>query len=86
MEVYMSNDLQTKFKNISDELDRLNLQKAKAEANLETLEKEKQKVHEEIKELANANSVEEAKEKLTKLKEKLNTLSKEAEAVLNDTL
>lgn len=79
-----SNELQTKFKNLSDGLGNLRLEKAKLEANLDTLIKQKDTAFNKIKELANVSSIEEAEEKLTKLKTKLDELAKEAEELLND--
>ena len=78
-----NNDLQQRFQSISDEIESLNLQKARAEANLETMAKEKESLRQQIIELANTNTIEEAEDKLLKLKEKLQMLSKEAEAILN---
>lgn len=79
-----SNELQTKFKNLSDGLGNLRLEKAKLEANLDTLIKQKDTAFNKIKELANVSSIEEAEEKLVKLKTKLDELAKEAEELLND--
>lgn len=79
-----SNELQTKFKNLSDGLGNLRLEKAKLEANLDTLIKQKDTAFNKIKELANVSSIEEAEEKLTKLKTKLDDLAKEAEELLNE--
>lgn len=79
-----SNELQTKFKNLSDGLGNLRLEKAKLEANLDTLIKQKDTAFNKIKELANVSSIEEAEEKLVKLKTKLEELAKEAEELLND--
>ena len=79
-----SNELQTKFKNLSDGLGNLRLEKAKLEANLDTLIKQKDTAFNKIKELANVSSIEEAEEKLTKLKTKLEELAKEAEELLNE--
>jgi len=81
-----SNDLQQRFQSISDEIENLNLQKARVEANLETIAKEKEILRQQIIELANVNTVEEAENVLIKLKEKLDMLSKEAEAILNANL
>lgn len=81
-----SNDLQIKFQNLSDDIENLNLQKAKVEANLETLAKEKESLRQQIIELANVNTIEEAEDRLLKLREKMQELSKEAEAILNDSL
>jgi len=79
-----SNELQTKFKNLSDGLGNLRLEKAKLEANLDTLIKQKDTAFNKIKELANVSSIEEAEEKLVKLKTKLDELAKEAEELLNE--
>lgn len=80
----MSNqDLQQRFQSLSNEIEGLNLQKAKAEANMENLTVEKDKVENQILELANAKTIEEAKQKLEKLQQKLESLEAEAEAVLN---
>ena len=79
-----SNELQTKFKNLSDGLGNLRLEKAKLEANLDTLIKQKDTAFNKIKELANVSSIEEAEEKLVKLKTKLDELAEEAEELLNE--
>lgn len=79
-----SNELQTKFKNLSDGLGNLRLEKAKLEANLDTLIKQKDTAFNKIKELANVSSIEEAEEKLVKLKTKLEELAEEAEELLNE--
>lgn len=76
-------ELQAKFKQLTDSVNHFKLEKAKAEANLENLAKQRDQALEKIKTLANVKTVEEAELKLQKLKEKLNVLSSEAEALLN---
>jgi len=80
----MSKDLQNEFKRISDALNDLNIRRAKAEANLENLHKQKEEALERVMTLAKANSLEDVKDKLGKLEDKLEVLRQKAEEILND--
>lgn len=80
----MSNDLQNEFKRINDAINDLSIRKAKAEANLDTLKAQRDEELEKIKKLAQANSLEEVKEKLKALEKKVEDLKSKAEGILND--
>lgn len=80
----MSKDLQNEFKRISDAINDLSIRKAKAEANLDTLKAQRDEELEKIKKLAQADSLEEVKEKLEALEKKVEDLKSEAEGILND--
>lgn len=79
-----SYDLQIKYKNLSDRLNNLALEKAKAEAQLDQLLEQKEKTFNDIKSIAKVETLEEAEIKLAKLQEKLTGLFAEAEALLNE--
>jgi len=79
-----SYDLQIKYKNLSDRLNNLALEKAKAEAQLDQLLEQKEKTFNDIKSIAKVETLEEAEAKLTKLQKKLTDLFTEAEALFNE--
>lgn len=78
-----SEQLQEKFKGLSDILNNLKLEKAKAEANLETLVYEKTNSLNQLKVLTNVETIEKAEEKLIELKQQLIVLAEQAEAILD---
>lgn len=81
----MTNEqLQEKFKSLSDVLNNLKLEKAKAEANLETLAAQKATALEQLKIYTNTETVEEAKEMLVSIKKELMSLAEQAEAILDE--
>jgi hypothetical protein len=79
-----TNELQIKYKNLSDALNNLKIEKAKAEAQLDNILIQKEEAFNEIKNIAKVNSVSEAEEKLEKVKLKLEELAKEAAEILNE--
>lgn len=79
----MSKDLQNEFKRINDALNDLNIRKAKAEANLETLKKQRDEELEKVKKLANASSLEEVNNRLVVLEKKLEELKESAEEIIH---
>lgn len=79
----MSKDLQNEFKRINDALNDLNIRKAKAEANLETLKKQRDEELEKVKKLANASSLEEVNNRLMVLEKKLEELKESAEEIIH---
>lgn len=79
----MSKDLQSEFKRIKDALNDLNIRKAKAEANLETLKKQRDEELEKVKSLAKASSLEEVKQKLEGLEKKLEELTQKAKEIID---
>lgn len=80
----MSKDLQNEFKRISDAINDLNIRKAKAEANLETLKRQRDEALEKVKKLAQAETLDEVKDKLETLEQKIEELKSKAEGILND--
>jgi hypothetical protein len=80
----MTNEqMQEKFKSLSNMLNNLKLEKAKAEANLETLTNQKSSALDSLQVIANVNTVEEAEEALVTIKQELMSLAEQAEAILH---
>jgi chromosome segregation ATPase len=79
----MSKDLQKRFKELTDSLNELKLEEARAESQLDSIIEKKDLALKNIKALANVSTLEEAEEKLNKLQERLNVMLNEAEELLN---
>jgi chromosome segregation ATPase len=77
-------NLQAKFKSLTDNLNSLELEKAKLETQLDSILEQKENAFNEIKSLAKVENLEEAEDKLKKLKARLEQLATEAEALLNE--
>lgn len=79
-----SKELQSKYNNLKEELSELTLNKAKAEANLESLSNTQKEIKEELKKLSGTDNIEEAKKKLEALEKKLSDLVEKAEGILDE--
>lgn len=77
-------NLQAKFKSLTDNLNNLELEKAKLETQLDSILEQKEIAFNEIKMLAKVETLEEAEDKLQKLKTRLEQLAIEAETLLNE--
>ena len=77
-------NLQAKFKSLTDNLNSLELEKAKLETQLDSILEQKENAFNEIKSLAKVENLEEAENKLKKLKARLEQLATEAETLLNE--
>jgi chromosome segregation ATPase len=77
-------NLQAKFKSLTDNLNSLELEKAKLETQLDSILEQKENAFNEIKSLAKVENLEEAEDKLKKLKARLEQLATEAETLLNE--
>jgi len=77
-------DLQARYSALKERLRNLGLERAKLEANIETIEKRQTELEKDIKRIAAVNSVEEAVEKEKSLHEKIDKIIKEAEELLDD--
>ncbi len=75
-------DLQLKFNRLKEELNDAKVNKARTETLLESEEKALKKLESEILELAGVDTIKEAEVVLSGLKDKLETMVKEAEALL----
>lgn len=80
----MSQSLQAKYNELKDNLERKKLENARLEAQLESYEKEYNKIVAEINELAKTKSLDEALEKVKALDNKIEELTKQAEELLNE--
>lgn len=80
----MSKSLQAKYNELKDNLERKKLENARLEAQLESYEKEYNKIVAEINELAKTKSLDEALEKVKALDSKIEELTKQAEELLNE--
>lgn len=80
----MSKSLQAKYNELKDNLERKKLENARLEAQLESYEKEYNKIIAEINELAKTKSLDEALEKVKALDSKIEELTKQAEELLNE--
>lgn len=80
----MSKSLQAKYNELKDNLERKRLENARLEAQLESYEKEYNKIVAEINELAKTKSLDEALEKVKALDSKIEELTKQAEELLNE--
>lgn len=80
----MSKSLQAKYNELKDNLERKKLENARLEAQLESYEKEYNKIVAEINELAKTKSLDEALEKVKALDNKIEELTKQAEELLNE--
>lgn len=80
----MSKSLQAKYNELKDNLERKKLENARLEAQLESYEKEYDKIVAEINELAKTKSLDEALEKVKALDSKIEELTKQAEELLNE--
>ncbi len=79
-----SKNLQVRFSKLKNELDDLKAKKTRTETQLETLEKDKAEAFEELKTLTKADSIEKIEKVHVKLKEKIQTLLAEAEALFEE--
>jgi chromosome segregation ATPase len=77
-------DLQKKYNDLTERLNKKKLEKAKYETRLETLEKQQSDTLAEIKKLANVETVEEAENKLKAIDNKISIVSAEAEELLDE--
>ncbi|NCU31992.1 MAG: hypothetical protein EOM23_03430 [Candidatus Moranbacteria bacterium] len=82
----MSKDLQKRFKELTDSLSNLAVEEARLESQLDSIIEKKEEALKTIKGTAGASTIEEAEEKLEKLRARLHDLLGEAEELLNDEL
>lgn len=78
-------ELQQKYNLLKNRLDSSKLEMAKAQANLETAEKQRDSALADLLEMTKTTTIEDAKLVAEKLNNKLSEMIKEAEALLNDT-